>query len=259
MLRSGHSFSGRERNCVFLNCRNEQFANVSAVTGLDFEDDGRALATTDWDHDGDLDVWLLNRTGPRLRFMKNQTIRHSTPAHAQFLSIGLQGTKSNRDAIGARVEVVTDQSNDDRMVATLTAGDAFLSQSSKWLHFGLSDATEVGDEKLAAYAQRMVDNFTDQMNEANPILTEISDAMTDEGKCRDKVRVQKEGPLNQDMKRLQRLQNKMMRTILGVKLRDKVPIKSMLDAAAEQYHKEMQHYNAFHSAAQPEPGINGFQ
>ena len=44
-----------------------------------------------------------------------------------------------------------------------------------------------GDEHAQAYAQKMVDCFTDQLNESNPILTEISNAMTLEGFCRDKM------------------------------------------------------------------------
>jgi hypothetical protein len=42
-----------------------------------------------------------------------------------------------------------------------------------------------GDEKRRAAAQAMVDCFTDQLNESNPILTEISDAMTRERHCHD--------------------------------------------------------------------------
>jgi hypothetical protein len=49
------------------------------------------------------------------------------------------------------------------------------------------DAKNAGDENRRAYAQSMVDCFTDQLNESNPILTEISDAMTEEGHCRDKM------------------------------------------------------------------------
>ena len=40
MLDAGVSWSGRERNCCFLNTGSPRFANVSAVTGLDFLDDG---------------------------------------------------------------------------------------------------------------------------------------------------------------------------------------------------------------------------
>jgi nucleoid-associated protein YejK len=49
------------------------------------------------------------------------------------------------------------------------------------------DAREVGDRAQQEYAQTMVDYFTDQMNESNPILTEISEAMTEEGECAEKL------------------------------------------------------------------------
>jgi tetratricopeptide (TPR) repeat protein len=131
LVSQGRSWSGNEKNCVYLNCGGSRFANVSAATGLDFDDDGRALGLVDWDHDGDLDVWLRNRTGPRLRLMLNE----SDGAHAS-LSVRLRGTSANRDGIGARVEVWL-EGEDVPLKRTLYAGQGFLSQSSKWLHFGL--------------------------------------------------------------------------------------------------------------------------
>jgi tetratricopeptide (TPR) repeat protein len=151
LLRQGHSFSGFEPNCVFLNCRGSRFANVSSVTGLDFVDDGRAIGVTDWDQDGDLDVWLGNRTGPRLRLMRNSTIDGSTH-HTDhgYVAFRLQGTVSNRDAVGARVTVrlaaragSSPTPDAPVLIQTLRAGDAYLSQSSKWLHFGLGSHTDV--------------------------------------------------------------------------------------------------------------------
>ena len=64
-LRGGRSFSGRERNNCFLNTGGARFADISAVSGFDWPDDGRAIGVVDWDHDGDLDLWLANRSGPR--------------------------------------------------------------------------------------------------------------------------------------------------------------------------------------------------
>ncbi|KAL3911043.1 MAG: hypothetical protein SGILL_007441, partial [Bacillariaceae sp.] len=59
----------------------------------------------------------------------------------------------------------------------------FLSiEVSKAMRDG-SDAKVAGDEQRAILAQKRVDCFTDQLNESNPILTEISDAMTEEGAC----------------------------------------------------------------------------
>ena len=144
LLREGKSFSGREKNCAFLNCSDSRFANVSAVSGLDFPDDGRAVASVDWDHDGDLDLWIHNRTGPRLRFMRNQTCDAEPNVgetdRTNFVSFHLQGVQCNRDAIGAKVTVRTLA---EPLVQSLRAGDGYLSQSSKWLHFGLGQDAKI--------------------------------------------------------------------------------------------------------------------
>ena len=137
LIDSGASFSGYERNCAFLNLgAGKQFATVSSITGFDFDDDARAIGLCDWDRDGDLDAWVQNRTAPMLRYLRNDL-----PVGNRSLQIRLRGTSSNRDAIGARVELVT---GDGRTVAkTLKAGEGFLSQASKWLHFGLRSGTEI--------------------------------------------------------------------------------------------------------------------
>ncbi len=131
LILEGRSFSGRERHCAYLNTGAARFANISAVSGLDFPDDGRGMVTTDWDFDGDVDLWVSNRTAPRLRFLRNDT-----GAGNRFLAFRLtgNGTSSNRDAIGARLTLATDAGAQMR---TLKAGEGFLSQSSRWLHFGL--------------------------------------------------------------------------------------------------------------------------
>ena len=138
MLRAGRSFSGRERNCCFLNVGGGSFADVSAVTGLDFPDDGRTVAAVDWDFDGDLDVWQLNRNAPRLRFLRNDI-----EAGHRFLALRLVGTTANRDAIGARVEIVARGLPGGQLVKSLCAGDGFQTQSTKWLHFGLGNCESV--------------------------------------------------------------------------------------------------------------------
>ena len=132
LIQSGHSFSGRERHCCFLNSRNGRFANVSRASGLDLPEDGRALSLVDWDHDGDLDCWIVNRSGPQVRLLRNDL-----PRTNRFIALLLQGVASNRDAIGARVELYVDGDPGQKIVRTVRAGSGYLSQSSKWLHFGL--------------------------------------------------------------------------------------------------------------------------
>ena len=101
LLKQGRSWSGYERNCAFLNVNGRRFANQSAVSGLDFLDDGRGLAVTDWDHDGDLDLWISNRNAPRLRFLRNDTPTGEHRWLARRLSAN--GTTCYRDAVGAWV------------------------------------------------------------------------------------------------------------------------------------------------------------
>lgn len=137
LIRAGRSFSGREKNCCFLNTGSQRFANVSAATGLDFPDDGRGLSVTDWNHDGRLDFWVTNRNGPRIRFLKNSYLTDN-----DFLSLQLIGKNSNRDAVGARVTL--DLANSDKpLVRTVYSGSGFLAQSAKRLHFGLGKDSRI--------------------------------------------------------------------------------------------------------------------
>ncbi len=131
LLYSGGSLSGRERNCCFLNLGQLPYADISAVAGFDFADDGRAMGKVDWDLDGRMDVWLVNRTAPRARFLRNVGDDNN-----QFVAFRLRGTTCNRDAIGARVTV---KLRDQELSETLRGGEGYLSQSSKWVHFGIGD------------------------------------------------------------------------------------------------------------------------
>lgn len=129
LLRSGRSWSGHERHCVYLNLGEGSMANISSISGLDYPEDGRGLALTDWDHDGDWDLWITNRTAPTVRVLRNEVGQD-----AHFIALRLQGTTANRDAIGARVTLLGTPAP---AIQTVRAGDAFVSHSSKWIQFGL--------------------------------------------------------------------------------------------------------------------------
>ena len=145
-VRDGLSWSGRERNRLLLNDGAGGFANVSTVMGLDQDADGRALAMVDWDHDGDLDLWYRDRTAPRLRLMLNQ---HAGARKGDFVSVLLQGEECNRNAIGAVVELIGAQGSEKlHSVRSVRAGDLFLSQSSRWLHFGLGEDGEAAKARV---------------------------------------------------------------------------------------------------------------
>lgn len=135
MIQNGGSWSGHERNCCFLNTGQKRFANVSSVAGLDFPDDSRCVAPVDWDHDGDLDLWLSARTGPTLRLMRN-----NNPDQNHYIAFRLRGTTANRDGIGARIEVAT---SDGTLLKSVHACNSYLTQASLWVHFGLGSEDTV--------------------------------------------------------------------------------------------------------------------
>ena len=136
LIRSDYSWSGYERNVFFLNNRDGTFSDVSGIVGLDCLEDGRTFVLGDFDQDGRLEVILKNRNGPQLRYLKNVL-----PALGHSISFRLQGKKSNRDAVGARISIKTAAGLQTR---TLRIGTGFLAQHSKELFFGLgSDSAPV--------------------------------------------------------------------------------------------------------------------
>ncbi|MEZ5329611.1 MAG: tetratricopeptide repeat protein [Verrucomicrobiales bacterium] len=140
----GKSFSGYERNPMFLNLGGKGFAEVAGLLGVDYNDDSRAVAVVDWDRDGDLDMWVTNRTAPRVRLLRN-----SQPSTNSSISIRLvgNGKTTNRDAIGARLTL--SQNSGAKQIRTVRAGEGFLAQSSAWTHFGLGQGTGEFDLTIA--------------------------------------------------------------------------------------------------------------
>ena len=110
-----------------------RLADVSAAAGSPFQVTrlGRGLAVGDFDGDGRLDAVVVEQDGPASYFHNMGPTGHS-------ISICLEGTTSNRDAVGARVTVT---SGGRRQVAERFGGGSYLSSSDPRLHFGLGPAT----------------------------------------------------------------------------------------------------------------------
>ena len=128
-VREEYNWEGNEPN-VLQARRGDRFYDFSGVSGLDFAEDGRAFAVVDFDGDGRPDILLKNRLGPQVRVLQN-----ACAGNRRSVGLKLIGTKSNRDAIGARIEV-------DGQVKWVAAGSGYLSQHSKTMLFGLGEAEE---------------------------------------------------------------------------------------------------------------------
>jgi len=92
----------------------------------------RGAAYADIDNDGALDLLVTTNGGRAYLFHNEGGTNHS-------LRIKLQGTRSNRDGIGAVVRLV---SGSDKQSQTLKSGSSYLSQSELVLTFGLADRTK---------------------------------------------------------------------------------------------------------------------
>ena len=132
LVRQDFSWAGPEANVFFVR-RGGRYYDFSGVSGIDRAEDSRAFAFTDIDGDGNMDIVLKSRLGPQIRVFQNDC-----GVGRKAIVISLRGTKSNRDGIGARVEV-------DGQVKWLAAGSAYVSQHTKRLHFGLG-ASERGEK-----------------------------------------------------------------------------------------------------------------
>jgi hypothetical protein len=118
-----------ERKLLFRN-ESGYFRNVSGGSGEPFRNAhvGRGLAVGDFDNDGDLDV-LVSNNGERAEVLRNDGGNANG-----WLAIRLVGVRSNRDGIGARVQVVAGASTQFDQVK---GGGSYLSSSDPRLHFGL--------------------------------------------------------------------------------------------------------------------------
>lgn len=121
---------------LFLNDGQGKFAEVASAAGGGFESPkvGRGLAYGDFDRDGDQDLLITTNNGPAFLYRNDQLSGNRS------LRVRLQGTKSNRDAIGAIVRIFSGGMAQSRMVK---AGSSYLSQSELPLTFGLGKSDTV--------------------------------------------------------------------------------------------------------------------
>ena len=114
--------------------RRRRFEDVAAAMGGAFAQPkvGRGAAFGDFDGDGDPDVVITSNGGPAFLY------RNDVLSGNRVIRLTLRGTKSNRDAIGAKVRVSAGEQRYSRMVKT---GSSYLSQSELPLTFGLGTRT----------------------------------------------------------------------------------------------------------------------
>jgi hypothetical protein len=143
--------SGYEPNRLWLQLPSEddaalRFEEIALASGIDDLYNGRGAVVLDGDNDGDLDIYVANQGAPGVYY--RNLLREDENAGAHWVAFVLEGappaggaapgaTASTRDAVGARVRVV---SGGRTQVREVSGGTGFASQSEMRLHFGLGQA-----------------------------------------------------------------------------------------------------------------------
>jgi enediyne biosynthesis protein E4 len=119
---------------IFRNLGDGTFTELGpeAGPGITTPHMGRGCAFGDFDNDGDLDILIMNVNEPP------SLLRNDAPSGNHWLKIRLEGTKSNRSAIGARVYV---RYGGKIQLQEQPCGTSFISSNDPRLHFGLGSAT----------------------------------------------------------------------------------------------------------------------
>jgi enediyne biosynthesis protein E4 len=121
---------------VFRNLGNGRFAELGEEAGPDImaRHCSRGCAFGDFDNDGDIDVIIMNQNEPP------SLLRNDAPSANHWLKVRLEGTKSNRSAIGGRVTI---RYGGKVQAQEVMSQSSYLSANDPRLHFGL------GAEKTA--------------------------------------------------------------------------------------------------------------
>jgi hypothetical protein len=130
----GRSLSGFQQKRVWINDGAGQFKEVAQLIGVTDIYDGRSIALADFGNRGVLDAVVANERGPLLLY------RNTVTPGNRWIEFELEGSASNRSAIGAQAKVFW---NGQQQVQEVSGGSGFCAQNQRRLHFGLGQVTAI--------------------------------------------------------------------------------------------------------------------
>jgi enediyne biosynthesis protein E4 len=130
----GRSLSGYQNKRVWLNDGAGKFIDVAQAVGVTDTYDGRAVALADLWNRGVLDVVVANQKGPLLVY------KNTVAPENEWIEFQLEGTASNRSAIGAKVTLFW---NGEQQAQEVSGGTGFSAQNDRRLHFGLGKTPKI--------------------------------------------------------------------------------------------------------------------
>ncbi|MEM7051734.1 MAG: ASPIC/UnbV domain-containing protein [Acidobacteriota bacterium] len=158
------SWNGYETNNLLRNEGPDEhgvprYVDVAMALGADQGLDARGLAIADFDNDGDLDLAINNNPGDSgdPERARPSLLRNDVGARHHWLSVELEGTASNRSAIGARVTLEIAGEPQTQLVV---AGSSYASQHHRRLSFGLGEEPQA-DRLTVHWPSGLVETFTE--------------------------------------------------------------------------------------------------
>jgi hypothetical protein len=133
------SWSGYQKKKMFRNLGGQAFKEISAEAGVDNDKDGRGIGMGDFDNDGRLDLYQAN--ADQMPYL----YRGVTEGGGNWVQFKLTGTKSNRDAIGARITL---KAGGLTQIHEIDGGNGYAGQSTKRAHLGVGKATKVDSVEI---------------------------------------------------------------------------------------------------------------
>ena len=130
----GRSLSGYQQKHVWINDGAGKFIDVAQAVGATDTYDGRAVALVDLWNRGVLDVVVANQRGPLLIY------KNTVAPDERWIEFQLEGTKSNRSAIGAQVTLSW---NKQEQIQEVSGGSGFSAENDRRLHFGLGKNPQI--------------------------------------------------------------------------------------------------------------------
>lgn len=130
----GRSLSGYQQKRLWINDGSARFLEVAQAVGATDTNDGRSVALADLWNRGVLDIVVANQRGPLLIY------KNTAAPDNDWIAFELEGTSSNRSALGAQVRLFW---NGQQQVQEVLGGSGFCAQNQRRLHFGLGKNPQI--------------------------------------------------------------------------------------------------------------------
>jgi hypothetical protein len=165
------------KNKLFLNDGQGGFDDISVEAGIDDGKASRSMVYGDYDNDGDLDIFVAIARRDTTFDGHYLLYRNDLSNSNKWLSVALEGLKSNRDGFGAHIKIYVDG---ESWLHEVDGGSSYRSQHQTAAHFGLGSATKVDSLQIIWPGGNQQSVYDIEANQSLIVLedTAVSDTTT---------------------------------------------------------------------------------